>query len=77
MSNRIEHFESLFAQAPISLWEEDYSGIKHFFDELRSRGLIDLNQHFGKHPQTTPCMKRKQSIITGEGTIKAKANGIT
>jgi hypothetical protein len=22
---------------PISLWEEDYSGVKQFFDELRSK----------------------------------------
>ena len=31
-----DHFESLFEHAPISLWEQDYSGIKIFFDKLRA-----------------------------------------
>ncbi len=52
------HFESLFTYAPISLWEEDYSGIKQFFDDLRSQGVRDLNQHFDEHPADIDvCMK--------------------
>jgi len=45
-----DHFESLFEYAPISLWEEDYSGIKNFFDELRSSGVRDLEQYLHEHP---------------------------
>ena len=45
------HFESLFEFAPISLWEEDYSGIKKFFDELRSKGVTNLDQYLHEHPQ--------------------------
>jgi diguanylate cyclase (GGDEF)-like protein len=46
-----DHFESLFEYAPISLWEEDYSGIKSFFDNLREDGVTDLNHYLNEHPQ--------------------------
>ena len=46
-----DHFESLFEYAPISLWEEDYSGIKNFFDELRASGVTDLNKYLDQHPE--------------------------
>ena len=46
-----DHFESLFEYAPVSLWEEDYSGIKTFFDDLRSSGITDLEQYFQQHPE--------------------------
>lgn len=48
MSN--EHFESLFEYAPISLWEQDYSGIKIFLDELRASGVSDLAHYLEEHP---------------------------
>jgi diguanylate cyclase (GGDEF)-like protein/PAS domain S-box-containing protein len=45
-----DHFESLFEYAPISLWEEDFSGIKKFLDELRRQGVADLEQYLDEHP---------------------------
>ena len=37
-----DHFEKLFEYAPISLWEEDFSGVKKFFDDLQAEGVTDL-----------------------------------
>ncbi|OQY89049.1 MAG: hypothetical protein B6D38_08395 [Anaerolineae bacterium UTCFX1] len=45
------HFKSLFEYAPISLWEEDYSAIKLFFDALRAKGIVDLNSYLDQHPE--------------------------
>jgi len=45
------HFESLFEYAPISLWEEDYSGVKLFLDDLRAGGVTDLDQYLTEHPE--------------------------
>ena len=45
-----DHFESLFEYAPISLWEEDYSGIKKLLDELRANGVMDFDQYINEHP---------------------------
>jgi len=46
-----DHFKSLFEYAPISLWEEDYSGIKIFFDELRASGVTNLDQYLKEYPE--------------------------
>jgi diguanylate cyclase (GGDEF)-like protein len=46
-----DHFESLFEYAPISLWEQDYSGIKKFFDKLRASGVVDLDHFLDEHPE--------------------------
>ena len=50
-SNVRDHYKSLFEYAPISLWEEDYSEIKMFFDELRASGVTDLDQYLDEHPE--------------------------
>ena len=46
-----DHFESLFEYAPISLWEEDYSGIRKFLDDLRARGVTDMERHLDEHAE--------------------------
>lgn len=50
MPNKSDHFRSLFEYAPISLWEQDYSGIKQFFNDIRAQGITDLRQYFHEHP---------------------------
>src|SRR4030095_15621542 len=55
-----DHFESLFEYAPISLWEEDYSGIKKFLDELRIQGVTDLERYLNEH---TEDIDRSLSLI--------------
>lgn len=46
-----DHFESLFEYAPISLWEQDYSGLKKFLDTLRASGVVDLDHFLNEHPE--------------------------
>lgn len=46
-----DHFDNLFEFAPISLWEQDYSGIKKFFDKLRASGVVDLDHFLDEHPE--------------------------
>lgn len=50
MPDTTDHFESLFEYAPISLWEQDYSGIKTFLDGLRAQGIRDLAKYLDEHP---------------------------
>ncbi len=45
------HFQMLFEYAPISLWEQDFSAIKTFFDGLRRQGVQDLSRHLDEHPE--------------------------
>ncbi|MEY2817568.1 MAG: hypothetical protein RL275_1031 [Chloroflexota bacterium] len=44
---------SLFEASPISLWEEDYSAIKSYFDSLRAQGVTDLQDYLEDHPEAT------------------------
>lgn len=65
-----DHFQSLFAYAPISLWEEDYSGIKNFFDTLRSKGVNDLNTYFDANPEDVlACMERIKVLHVNHETL--------
>jgi diguanylate cyclase (GGDEF)-like protein len=44
-------FQNLFEASPISLWEEDYSAIKEYFDSLRARGISDFQAYLDEHPE--------------------------
>lgn len=57
-----DHFESLFEYAPISLWEEDYSGIKLFFDNLRADGVTNLDHYLDQHPEEIENNMRRMKV---------------
>ncbi len=44
-----DNFELLFEHAPISIWEEDFSEIKDFLEDLKEQGVTDFRTHFEKH----------------------------
>lgn len=44
-------FRNLFEDSPISLWEEDLTRLKAFFDELRDQGVTDYREFFTAHPE--------------------------
>jgi len=47
-----EHrYSELFQASPVSLWEEDFSEVKLYFDGLRSRGVKNLRQYLTGHPE--------------------------
>ena len=41
----------MFELAPISLWLEDFSGVRALFDAWRAEGVTDLRAHFRAHPE--------------------------
>lgn len=44
-------FHGLFEASPISLWEEDYSAIKAYFEVLRDQGVTDLQEYLESRPE--------------------------
>ena len=46
-----ERYQSLFSHAPISLWEEDFSELGRWMDELRAAGVTDLETYLKAHPE--------------------------
>lgn len=43
-------FHQLFEATPIPLFQEDWSKLKKFVDELMSRGVTDFAEYFAQHP---------------------------
>jgi signal transduction histidine kinase len=44
-------YKGLFEDSPISLWEEDFSQVKAYLDELRAGGITDFRAYFEDHPE--------------------------
>lgn len=45
-----QYARDIFEQSPISLWVQDFSGIKRMLDELKASGIDDLQAHLEQHP---------------------------
>lgn len=57
--SEVNHWRDLFEYAPISLWEEDYSAIRQFFDALQAEGVTDLRDYLAGHPEVVhTCMSK-------------------
>ena len=46
-----ERYRLLFDSSPICLWEEDFSDVKRYLENLRSSGVNDFRAYFGQHPE--------------------------
>ena len=63
-------FESLFELAPVSLWLEDYSGLKQLFDEWRAAGVTDFNAHVANRPDLIEaCTARLRVLKVNQRTL--------
>ena len=65
-----EHFQALFEYAPISLWEEDYSGIQRLFAGLRQRGINSLDSYLAENPGfVDECMAQIRVVDVNQQTL--------
>jgi diguanylate cyclase (GGDEF)-like protein/PAS domain S-box-containing protein len=63
-------FESMFDFAPMSLWLEDYSGLKRLFEAWRRDGVIDLVEHLNAEPQRVrECMAQLRVLSVNQRTL--------
>jgi diguanylate cyclase (GGDEF)-like protein/PAS domain S-box-containing protein len=63
-------FESMFDFAPISLWLEDYSGLKQLFERWRRDGVLDLVEHLTADPQhVRECMAQWRVLSVNQSTL--------
>src|SRR5688572_27884294 len=44
-------FRELFEHAPVSIWEEDFSAVRQYIDDLRAAGIVDFSAYFDAHPK--------------------------
>jgi PAS domain S-box-containing protein len=45
-------YHMVFENSPVSIWEEDFSGVKALFDDLKRNGITDIEAYFTQHPET-------------------------
>ncbi|MCZ7356986.1 MAG: PAS domain S-box protein [Candidatus Methanoperedens sp.] len=58
-----ERYRSLFEDSPISLWEEDSSGIKKYIDALKSKGIENLRTYFDRHPKEVALCASMMKVL--------------
>jgi len=67
-------YRSLFEDSAISLWEEDWSRVKQYFDEVRATGVTDFRAHFDGSPEAlTECMGRIRILDINKATLELHA----
>ncbi|HET6449972.1 MAG TPA: ATP-binding protein [Spirochaetia bacterium] len=47
------HYRDIFHRSPVSLWEEDISGLRERLAALRRDGVVDLWRYMDEHPDFT------------------------
>ncbi len=63
-------YRSLFEESPISLWEEDFSAVKMYLDELRAGGMTDFAAYFEQHPaEIQRCANMVRVIDVNQATL--------
>ena len=63
-------YRTLFAESPISLWEEDFSGIRRHFDRLKALGVTNLDEHFTAHPEElADCVEAVTVVDVNRATL--------
>lgn len=44
------NYSTLFEHIPVPIWEEDFSKIKEYIDDVKSQGIKDVENYFREHP---------------------------
>jgi PAS domain S-box-containing protein len=66
-----ERYRRLFENSPISQWEEDFSALKAFIDDLRAEGVADFERYFAEHENALEqCMRRIKVLDVNQATLK-------
>ncbi|MFX0123252.1 MAG: PAS domain S-box protein [Candidatus Hodarchaeota archaeon] len=63
-----ERYRIIFDESPISLWEEDFSEVQNYFNQLRSQGVKDLQQYLDRFPLEVEKLAQMVEIIDVNNT---------
>jgi two-component system nitrate/nitrite sensor histidine kinase NarX len=64
-------YRSIFEDSPISLREEDFSGVKQIIDSLLAAGVQDIQTYFDQHPDTlSACVRAVKVLNVNQNTLE-------
>jgi len=70
LQRTIERYRTLFDDSPISLWEEDYSEVKQYIEQLRNEGVTDFRGYFERNPEAVEqCAAMVQIVDVNQATL--------
>ena len=65
-----EKYRFIFENSPISFWEEDFSAVKIYLEQLKADGIKDLRRHFVQNPDAlNECIDRIQVLNVNLTTL--------
>ena len=71
LSGSEARFRGLFEYAPMSIWEEDFSAVRHYLEDLRTSGVTDFVAYFEVHPQAVAeCAARVKIVDVNRATLE-------
>jgi C4-dicarboxylate-specific signal transduction histidine kinase len=66
-----KRYRSIFEQAPVSLWEQDFSEVRALLAALRQQGVRDLAAHAREQPGfARDCARRIRTVHANEATAE-------
>ncbi|WP_229590904.1 PAS domain-containing sensor histidine kinase [Pseudodesulfovibrio sediminis] len=70
LAKRETRYRTLFEDSPISLWEEDLSDLKQYFEELKAQGITDFREYFYNHPESlNTCASLIKVVDVNKATL--------
>jgi len=64
-------FDTLFRESPVSMWEEDFSDVKKFFQELTDSGIKDFRKYFSENRNSViHCANLVRIVRVNRATIE-------
>lgn len=65
-----QYARDLFDYSPVSLWVEDFSGVKRLLDEVRLQGIRDFRVFISVHPEFVGrCMEEIRVVCVNQQTL--------
>ncbi len=66
-----DRYRRIFDTAGVSIWEEDVSAVKLAIDQLRARGVADVEEYLLTHPEFVgECMSRVRILDVNPATLR-------
>lgn len=66
-----ERYRALVENAPVAIWEEDFSQIKLLLDEWARQGVADIGAHLSNDPELTiECVRRLRVLDVNKRAVE-------
>ena len=65
------HYQTLFNDSPVPLWEEDFSELYAYLEELKEKGVRDFRAYFDKNPaELSVCAQKVEILDINRATLE-------